>query len=153
MEERQNSSGAPAPRWALLTSTSFLVSTPVVVAWLVGDQSSPGFARHELDYAWGPVNIPPVLGLISVVVLAVSGVALGALFWKRSLHRSWLPVVIMLAGAGVVLGYTWRVFTAGVIGANIGAGILMVFGGPLFLVYLLVTLIVGLRARKKSGEA
>lgn len=32
--------------------------------------------------------------------------------------------------AGLLVGVGWRVLTAGVIGANIGAGLVIVFGGP-----------------------
>ena len=38
-----------------------------------------------------------------------------------------------LLAAGFIAGASWRVMTAGVIGANIGAGLVIMLGGPLVL--------------------
>jgi hypothetical protein len=43
-----------------------------------------------------------------------------------------------LVGAGVVLGFGYHVATAGVIGANIGYGLVVFFGVPLMAVLILV---------------
>lgn len=40
-------------------------------------------------------------------------------------------MLIPLAVAGVIAGAGWRVLTAGVIGANIGAGLVVFLAGPL----------------------
>jgi hypothetical protein len=37
---------------------------------------------------------------------------------------------------GVLIGFGWRVFTAGVTGANIGAGLFIFFAGPVIVALL-----------------
>jgi hypothetical protein len=63
-------------------------------------------------------------------VLAV--VALLTLVWatrgRRLDARCWM-VLIPLLTAGLIVGFGWRVMTAGVIGANIGAGLVVLLGG------------------------
>lgn len=87
-----------------------------------------------------PVLISPrlerVIGIASLL-LTVLGAA--ALTWASVRHgfdlRWWLVVGPALA-SGALVGLAWRVFTAGVIGANIGAGCLLMFGGPLLALLL-----------------
>lgn len=43
----------------------------------------------------------------------------------------WWSVLVPLMAAGFITGAGWRVMTAGVIGANIGAGLVVLFGSPL----------------------
>jgi hypothetical protein len=55
------------------------------------------------------------------------------LTWASLRHRldlRWWSVLGPLLLAGVLAGFGWRVFTAGVIGANIGAGLQAFFVGP-----------------------
>ncbi len=60
---------------------------------------------------------------------------------RASADLRWLAVVLPLLAAAVLLGWGWRVLTAGVIGANIGAGLVVAFGGPLVVAALLWSLI------------
>jgi hypothetical protein len=39
-------------------------------------------------------------------------------------------VLVQLLAAGFTIAAGWRVMTAGVIGANIGGGLMFIFGGP-----------------------
>lgn len=75
--------------------------------------------------------------------LAVLGAAV--LTWASVRHafdlRWWLAIGPATA-AGALLGLAWRVFTAGVIGANIGAGCMVMFGGPLLALLLAWTIAV-----------
>ena len=41
-----------------------------------------------------------------------------------------------LVASAALIGFAWRVMTAQVIGANIGAGCVILFGGPLLLALL-----------------
>jgi hypothetical protein len=123
----------------------FFVSLSVACAWIIGDLSSPGFTRDELDYTYGPVDIPFGLGMFASVVLMASASILLKALRGRVLAGAWLPFLVFLAGASVMIGFAFRVFTAGVIGADIGAGLLMIFGGPLFCIYLLIAAVIGVR--------
>jgi uncharacterized membrane protein len=55
---------------------------------------------------------------------------------RRVLDIQWWAMLVPLAAAGFIAGAGWRVMTAGVIGANIGAGFVVFFGGPIVLVLL-----------------
>jgi hypothetical protein len=118
-----------------------LVALPLATAWVVGDQSSPGFAEYELDYIYRPFEFSPALGWASVAIVLASGILSALAFRQGVLRRAWLPVVLMLAGLGVVLGYGFRVVTAGVIGANIGGAMLLLFGLPVLAVYVVVIIV------------
>jgi len=50
---------------------------------------------------------------------------------NRRFDTQWWLVVLLLVGAGWIVGSSVRVLTAGVIGANIGGGFVAFFGGPL----------------------
>ncbi|MFE2267414.1 hypothetical protein [Streptomyces griseosporeus] len=112
-----------------------VLGAPVAVWGLMGQQNAQGLPSSELDYAYQPPDISDgtaaVLGGVALV-LAVAGAALLVRASLRGAfdHR-WWGVLAPLTAAGVLAGVGWRVLTAGVIGANIGAGFVVVIGGPL----------------------
>lgn len=123
-----------------------VVSAPaaaLVSAWVVGDLSAPGPAAG-LDYAVPPVGLPAevegVVGIAGLSVLLLTVVV------ACSASRAW-PVLACLSTAGLVVGAAYRVMTAGVIGANIGAGLVVFFGGPLLLGLLLAGTVLAVRLR------
>jgi hypothetical protein len=59
-------------------------------------------------------------------------VTLGWATLRRLLDARWWGVLVPLLAAGFIAGAGWRVMTARVIGANIGAGFVVLFGGPIF---------------------
>lgn len=64
-------------------------------------------------------------------LFAVGSVAV--LAWatgRRVLDPRWRTVLILPVAAGCIVGLGRRVLTAGVIGANISAGLLVFVGGP-----------------------
>ncbi|MGH3679941.1 MAG: hypothetical protein ACRDT2_06755 [Natronosporangium sp.] len=127
--DRRSGTGWPVR----LAAAGLAVATPVAIWWLVGDQSENA-ATEELDYAVGPVVVDPaverLVGIGSVLLLAAAVVVLvGASVW-RWLDPRWWAVILPVVVAGMVAGFALRVLTAGVIGANIGAGLMLVFGGP-----------------------
>lgn len=70
-------------------------------------------------------------GLASALLAAV---ALLILVWFTVRHLfdvRWWTVLGPLMAAGFITGAGWRVMTAGVIGANIGAGFVVLAGTPL----------------------
>ncbi|TYB35484.1 hypothetical protein FXF50_23955 [Micromonospora sp. AP08] len=144
-----------------------ILATPVASWGLIGDLTNEE-ARQlaaegvELDYAIRPVSLGPVGDRI-VGVLACIGV-IGALAllvrdtYTCRLDSRWWRVLLPLVGAGVVVGFTWRVLTAGGIGANIGAGLIIIFGGPLLAVLLIAAAVAALhlhltRARRNGSNS
>ncbi|HEV8528982.1 MAG TPA: hypothetical protein VGS60_15765 [Actinomycetes bacterium] len=125
-------------RWAVLAAAlGLLLAAPVATWWLVGDLSTVPVSDGR-DYAFQPWPIDPAVaraaGAGSLVVVAVAVVVLG---WSTvRLDTRWCAVLVPLAAAGFIAGAGWRVMTAGVAGANIGAGFVVLLGGPLVLVLL-----------------
>ena len=119
--------------------------------WLIGDLSSSGFSPDELDYM---VRTPDVIernsataGVVGAVTAAVGLVVVSLLFLGGRLERRSLILIGAGAGCGAFLGLAARTITAGGIGANIGAGLVILFGVP--------AAVVGLRAayRAATGPA
>lgn len=135
-----------------LSVAVMLFMTPLATAWMIGDLSSRGFARHELDTAFGPYPVSHLtsvlFGTISIMLFVGSAALVIVALAQRRLQKRWIPTGILLLFFGVMLGYVWRVVTAGVIGANIGAGLMIILGGPFLLLYLAVTLVIALMTRR-----
>ena len=110
------------------------LAVSVVTWWLIGDLST---ARPDnADYVIRPLvrigaGAARVLGIVSLVL------ALAAAAWLSwaSVHSGfdlrWWSVIGPLLALGILLGLGWRVFTAGVVGANIGAGLYAFLVGPI----------------------
>lgn len=73
------------------------------------------------------------LGIVATVLLVASVVALLVASRRRAFDPGWWSVLLPLMGAGVIAGFSGRVITAGVIGANIGGGLVILFGVPIVL--------------------
>jgi hypothetical protein len=104
--------------------------------WLVGDQSTVP-ASSDPDYAFRPWPISPAAARAAGIgSLTIAATATGLLGWataRRLLDVRWWAVLVPLTAAGFIAGAGWRVMTAGVIGANIGAGFVVLLGGPIVL--------------------
>lgn len=121
-----------------------LPAAALAAAWLVGDQSSAG-EMTDLDFALRPLDVAEGVQVgAGVAGLAVLG--LGAVVVARGAPRAW-PVLACLAAAGLLVGGGYRVITAGGIGANIGAGLVVLIGGPLLLGLLLVAAVLAVKGR------
>ncbi|MFF0724429.1 hypothetical protein [Streptomyces sp. NPDC004134] len=114
-----------------VAAVGLVLACPVWVWWAVG-QLDADF--DDLDYYMRPPELPPGLepalgisGMTVAVVCAVVLVAATALEW---FDWRWWQVIGPLVLAGIGTGYGWRILTAGGIGANIGAGFVMLFGVP-----------------------
>ena len=114
-----------------------VLAAPVLTWWLVGPLNTAP-ARVGLDYAFRPWPITPAAARAAgITAAALVTVSLPVLVWatlRRLLDARWWAVVIPLLAAGFIAGAGWRVMTAGVIGSNIGAGFVIVLGGPVVLV-------------------
>jgi hypothetical protein len=110
-----------------------IVATPPAAYFAIGDQSTVGPAMDP-DFAFRPPSWSPALvRLVGLVALVAFVVAVGVLVrqHRRSpILRATLIVDALLIVAGVIVAGGYRVATAGVIGANIGAGIVILFGTP-----------------------
>ncbi|MGN9778229.1 hypothetical protein ACTMS0_21055 [Micromonospora sp. H33] len=140
----------------LLPSLLLVLATPVAAWWLIGDLTS-GQARRlaaegtALDYTVRPVSLGAAGDRIVGVLACVAAlVALGVLVRGtvvRQVDPRWWAVLLPLVAAGALAGYAGRVLTAGVIGANIGAGLIVLTGGPVLVVLLVVAAVAAWRLR------
>jgi len=124
--------------WGIAVGTA----TAGIVWAVVGDLSEDIETRYA-DYLWRPSPILAghrrLIGFIGAGVATAAIVALrragqqGRLPWWRGLQ------IGALAGFGAWLGLSYRALTAGVIGANIGGGLVW-FATPVIAVALIITL-------------
>lgn len=81
------------------------------------------------DYMWDPPELSGAqllgIGLMSVVAVLSAGFVMANGMRSRTLRREWLWIVLPLAGLAGYAGLTYAVATEPVIGANIGAGLLI----------------------------
>jgi len=126
--------GALAQHGVVLAAAVLQVlATPVATWWLVGDLSTVPLSA-EPDYAFRPWPISAAVaraaGASSLMLSAAMTVLLVWATSARRLDVRWWAVLIPLLLIGMSAGAGWRVMTAGVIGANIGAGLIILVGGP-----------------------
>src|SRR5215469_11876127 len=122
-------------RWAALPASAGLVlAFPVATWWLVGDLSTVAASEHP-DFAFRPFDVSGgaerAAGLASALLAAAMLLMLVWFTVRHLFDPRWWTVVVPLMAAGFITGAGWRVMTAGVIGANIGAGFVVMFGTPL----------------------
>ena len=122
-------------------------ASALLAAWLFGDVSTG--LPDERTFVLAPLLSERALagaGLFGLVLLAVAAQAV------RSARALW-PVFACLTAVGLGLGWAYRIFTAGVGGANIGAGLLALIGGPLALVVVAVALQEAVRRRPQRQNS
>jgi hypothetical protein len=144
-----------ALRWAVVPSALALVlAAPVATWWLVGDQSTVPVSMDPC-YVFRPWPIGPVAARVAGIgSLTVAGLAAAVLGWatlRRLLDIRWWAVLGPLLAAGFIAGAGWRVMTAGVIGANIGAGLVILVGGPMILGLLVWALVFSVHVSRTGG--
>lgn len=129
----------PPPIGQVAAVTTSTVLSAVLAWWLVGDLSYTGSAGEQgLDR----LAAPPITEGTALVLGAVSAVLLPLVLlvaWR--LRSVLLPAVVL----GVLVGAAGRVITAGVIGANIGGGMVLL-ASPFVLVPLVIWMAVRWRA-------
>ncbi len=116
----------------ILAISVILVLAATVATWyLVGDQSTT--SPEHADYVIRPVRMSRRLErVIGMGGLLLAMLAAAVLTWASVRHTfdlRWWLVIGPATATGALVGLAWRIFTAGVIGANIGAGCLLMFGG------------------------
>lgn len=117
-----------------LAAAAMVAAVPVAAWGLVGQQDAEGLPASELDHAFQPWDIADgtarAIGATALLVTAVAAALLVRATRRGALDRRWWMVLGPLTTAGLMAGVGWRVLTAGVIGANIGAGLTIMLGGP-----------------------
>ena len=121
----------------IAATAAIVVLSPAVTWWLVGDLSERGVS---LDYLLRPPDLTRLQQQLiggTAAVLCVAAIVVVVLGVRRGLvERGELAIAVPLLLAGVFCGFAERVITAGVGGANIGGGIMLLFG-PIFLLAML----------------
>jgi hypothetical protein len=128
----QEVAGERPARWPAVAMVALIVAVPVATWWAVGDLSTD---LPDPDYQIRPVAIgdttEQVAGVSAAVLAVAAVVALIHAGRAGRFDRRWWPVLVELMLAGTLCGAGWRVLTAGVIGANIGAGLVLWVGAPI----------------------
>jgi hypothetical protein len=132
-----------------------VLASPIITYALLGDQSST--KDPNPDYFLRPPTISPsTVTTIALIATALALVGLGVLVprWKEgSLHPAWKRMVVCLVVCGILIGGFYRVATAAVIGANIGAGVMVLFAGPALLALLVGAFYSARKARQPIASA
>lgn len=112
---------------------SMVVAAPTLVASLPGDwfdEDVEGLNRNI-----EPIDLPnPVhlaICVLAAAALAASLVVLLSPSGRQVLKRAEVKVAAPMLVVGLYAGFTYRVLTAAVTGANIGGGLLFLLGVPL----------------------
>jgi hypothetical protein len=101
--------------------------------------------------AKGTVTFVGVIAL-SVMFLSVIVIALVIKRERDQLRttRTVLTIDSLLVGAGGLIAWSYRIVTAGGVGANIGVGLVVFFGAPLLLAILVTATVIAIRTRKRT---
>jgi hypothetical protein len=122
-------------RWLVLAGAIALVlAVPVAAWWLIGDRYSTLYPSPISSSVIRPFPISPAAeraagtGAVLAAIVAVAWLTWASL--RHGFDLRWWSVLGPLLLAGILAGFGWRVLTARMDGANIGAGCLIMSGGP-----------------------
>jgi len=107
-----------------------VVSAPALLTLLPGnwfDESGEGLNRN-VEPPDLPVSVQVALAVLAGAILAASLLVLLSPAGRNTVSRDDVAVATPLALAGLYAAFTYRVATAAVSGANIGAGLLFMLG-------------------------
>jgi hypothetical protein len=121
-------------RGMLSAGAALVLGVPVAAWGLMGQQNYDGLPASELDYAYQPWDIGDGVAVgVGGLALVLAGIGAAVLVRgarRGAVDRRWWGVLGPLVVVGLMAGVGWRILTAGVVGANIGAGLLLIFGTP-----------------------
>jgi hypothetical protein len=122
-------------RWLVLAGAIALVlAVPVAAWWLIGDRYSTLYPSPISSSVIRPFPISPAAeraagtGAVLAAIVAATWLTWASL--RHGFDLRWWSVLGPLLLAGILAGFGWRVLTARMDGANIGAGCLIMSGGP-----------------------
>jgi hypothetical protein len=125
----------------LVPTAGIALATPFLVWFAIGDMSFGGPGRTGLSHEYGPYQVGPesgyILGGVAVVIAIASVAALVIRTRQGAYDKGAWTVLAALAMAGAVASAGWRVMTAGVGGANIGGGCVLLVA-PMLIAGLLI---------------
>ncbi|MEU4691581.1 hypothetical protein [Actinoplanes sp. NPDC023714] len=135
----------------------FALAATTVTWWIVGDQTDPEAASLgvPLDYALRPLPLSTgqerLIGIAATVLLIAAVAVMIAAVVRRRADPLWLLLLLPLSLAAAIAGACHRIFTAGTIGANIGAGLVTFFVIPVGVVMLLLAglVLIAIHRRKR----
>ena len=122
-------------RVATWASAAVLSVAAAALAWCVGVLAANDIS--DPDYFWRPIEaLVDLKYLVLFTALVIGGLCLAALAKLRGRGAPVDPLVVLpVVLIGAVAGGSYSVLTAPVIGANIGAG-LVVFAAPIAILVL-----------------
>jgi hypothetical protein len=95
--------------------------------WGVGDQSEARDAYNRMiDPPRLAASTETTLGSAAATALVAVIVVMAVSTWRRRLDPSWWGVVAPVILLGIYAGWSYRIVTAAVHGANIGGGMVMI---------------------------
>ncbi len=129
-----------------------IIAAPPAVYYAIGDLSTVG-PDMDPDYvmhppSWSPSHVTFV-GILALAVLASAVAVLIREHRREPILRSTLIIDALLISVGVIVAGGYRVVTAAVIGANIGAGILVLSASPIVIGLLIAAAVIGVRAHRQ----
>ncbi len=133
----------PGRGWAtrvlpLRSAVGLLLATPVLTWWAIGP-----LGRQWPDHAFGPYHLPvgPERAVgVGAVMVAVAALVHSIRAWRGRQSQGGLKLrtTAYLLILGVTAASGWRTSTAGGVGANIGAGAVLLLG-PVLVAVLVVS--------------
>jgi hypothetical protein len=122
-------------RWLVLAGAIALVlAVPVAAWWRIGDRYSTLYLSPISSSVIPPFPVSPAAERAAGRGAVLAGiVAVMWLTWASLRHEfdlRWWSVLGPLLPAGILAGFGWRVLTARMDGANIGAGCVILSVGP-----------------------
>lgn len=134
-------------------SLTIVISTAVSSWWLIGDltETDPVSA----DYIVRPPGFLTAherrIGVVGLITLLIA-IGMVILVWRRTRPRvEWGILLTIWLIAAMAAGYAERVITVGVVGANIGGGML-ILASPVAAI-LLIGISIWLLAQVRRGES
>ena len=107
-----------------------------------------------LDHFAGPYSVDVgLLRAVGVAAIAVGAVSFAALWrWRsaRQLSTTWIILAGLVGVAAAITAFTWRVCTAGVTGANIGAPMLLSVAAACWIATLIGVLALAVRTARSA---
>ena len=149
LDSRQSGRVSDMPRRVRLSLVGLVLAMPGLTYWIVGDLSEAG-DDFSVDRVWSePVSegVAAVIGVASLLA-AVTSLFVLLMFKVLPAPRAQAWSLGLLIAAGIILGAGLRVMTAGVSGANIGAGLYMLAGFPLCILLVTAAFVIVLRTRR-----
>jgi hypothetical protein len=124
-----------AVRWLVLAGAVALVlAVPVAAWWRIGDRYSTVYPSPVSSSVIRPFPVSPAAeraagrGAVLAAIVAAAWLTWASL--RHDIDLRWWSVLGPLLPAGILAGFGWRVLTARMDGANIGAGCVILSVGP-----------------------